>query len=235
MKSRLLSFLIAFLLVPLISNAQFWAESLGGNDVDEVMDICTDNSGNIITAGYFTNSAAFGSSISLSSASTGIPDIFVQKSNSSGSILWAVRAGGSGSDRALSVTADGSGNIYITGFYFGNAQFGPFTLNSTNGSKEIFIAKLNSSGVFQWATSAGGNLADIGNAIALDASGNVFVTGQFEGTANFGSSTFTSANNPQTGQPSIDIFISKLDNNGNFTWVKARCGRIYRPRTRYCR
>ncbi|MBI3501904.1 MAG: gliding motility-associated C-terminal domain-containing protein [Bacteroidetes bacterium] len=198
----------------------FWAQGTGGNDVDETMDICSDNSGNIISAGYFTNTAAFGASINLTSASAGIPDIYVSKSNSSGVIQWAVRAGGYGSDRALSVKADASGNSYITGFYYGAATFGTFTLNSANGSQDIFIAKLNSSGTFIWAVSAGGTMADIGNGIDVDVNGNVVVTGQFQGTATFGTSTLTSMMNPQTSIASIDIFTAKYNNNGNFLWVR---------------
>ncbi len=184
------------------------------------MDVCFDNSGSIVSAGYFTNSAAFGSSTTLTSASGGIPDIYVSKSSPSGVILWAMRAGGYGSDRALSVKADAAGNIYITGFYYGSASFGTFTLNSSNGSQEIFIAKLNSSGTFIWAVSAGGAMADIGNAIDVDVNGNVLVTGQFQGSATFGSSTLTSVINPQTTFSSLDVFTAKYDNNGNFLWVR---------------
>jgi gliding motility-associated-like protein len=201
-------------------SAQFWGQQLGGNEVDEVMDIARDAQGNIYSAGYFTNQVTFGTSINYSSYSFGIPDIFIQKSGPSGNVLWATQAGGIGSDRTLSIAIDGAGNSYITGFYFGTATFGSITLTSANGSKDCFIAKINSTGNFVWAVSAGGSMADIGNSVALDPSGNLFIAGQFEGTAGFGSSTYTSMTNPNTGFPSIDVFISKLDNNGNFLWTK---------------
>lgn len=184
------------------------------------MDMARDASGNLYTAGYFTNQVEFGTSINYSSTSFGIPDIFIQKSNSSGTVQWATKAGGVGSDRALSIALDASGNSYITGFYFGQATFGTITLSAVSGGKDCFIAKLDASGNFVWAVSCGGSLADIGNGISVDPSGNIFVAGQFEGTAIFGSQTFSSMVNPNTNLPSIDIFISKLDNNGNFLWTK---------------
>ena len=214
-------FLIIFIFFSLVGKAQsFWAQGIGGGNVDETMDICKDNVGNIISTGYFTNTATFGTVNPLTSASIGIPDIYVSKSNPSGVIQWAIRAGGLGSDRALSVKTDVAGNIYITGFYYGSATFGTFTLSSINGSQDIFIAKLNSSGTFIWAISAGGTMADIGNAIDIDINGNVLLTGQFQGIASFGGSILTSMVNPQSTLYSIDIFTAKYDNNGSFLWVK---------------
>lgn len=223
MKSRQTISFIIILLVLLSSGdlrSQYWAQQLGGNEVDEVMDMARDASGNLYTAGYFTNQVDFGTSINHSSASFGIPDIFIQKSNTSGTVLWATKAGGVGSDRALSIALDASGNSYITGFYFGQATFGTITLSAVSGGKDCFIAKLDASGNFVWAVSCGGSLADIGNGISVDPSGNIFVGGQFEGTATFGSQSYSSMVNPNTNLPSIDIFISKLDNNGNFLWTK---------------
>lgn len=222
MKSRQTISLITICGLLLVGNlrAQFWAQDLGGNEVDEVMDMTRDGAGNLYSAGYFTNQVTFGTSINYSSASWGIPDIFIQKSNASGVVQWATVAGGIGSDRALAIAIDASGNCYITGFYFGQATFGSITLSAVNGGKDCFIAKLNSSGTFVWAVSCGGTMTDIGNSISVDPSGNVFVGGQFEGTATFGSASYTSMTNPNTSLPSIDIFISKLDNNGNFLWTK---------------
>lgn len=213
-------FIAAFLFFTSGVRAQtYWAQGTGGNDVDETMDICQ-GVGGIISAGYFTNKAAFGSSTTLTSASVGVPDVYVAKSTSIGIVQWAVRAGGSGSDRALSVTTDASNNIYITGFYYGAAMFGSIILNSVNGSQDAFIAKLDPSGNFLWAVSAGGSMADIGNAVSIDGNGDVLVTGQFQGTATFGSTQLTSMTNPQLGIPSIDIFTAKYDGSGNFLWVR---------------
>ncbi len=203
-------------------HSQYWMQSAGGNNVDEVMDIAKDNLGNIISAGYFSNTATFGQSTSfnLTAASVGTPDIFVYKTASNGGVLWSLKAGGTGSDRALSIACDNNGNSYITGFYYGSATFGSTTLTSVSNTQDIFVAKINSSGSFVWAKSFGGNKSEQGTGIAVDANGNVIVTGQFEGTATFGSQTLTSVVNPITTFSSFDIYTLKLDNSGNFIWVE---------------
>ena len=74
--------------------------------------------------------------------------------------LWAINAGGSNNDYCYSIGVDASGNIYVTGYFQGTATFGSNTLTS-NGSSDIFIAKLDSSGNWLWARNAGGSSRDI--------------------------------------------------------------------------
>jgi gliding motility-associated-like protein len=208
-----LGFLISFLLF--LNSFSFgqishWMEGAGGVSIDEGVDISTDASGNTYTTGYFSGTATFGSTVLTSH---GITDIFVTKTNSAGVFQWVVNAGGPGPNRGLSIKADAAGNSYITGFYYGTAYFGSTTITS-NGLQDVFIAKYNTSGVLQWVTSAGGTESDIGNGINVDNLGNVLVTGEFKGTATFGSTTLTSMNN------SVDVFAAKLDPSGNFLWTK---------------
>lgn len=199
----------------------FWAYAAGSIKEDEAMDICYDNNGNIISTGYFSGQTTFNitPSITLNSNSNGNPDVYVSKSNSSGQIIWAVKAGGSGSDRALSVKTDSNGNIYITGYYYGTATFGTITLTSVSGSQDGFLAKLDANGNFVWAKSFGGNLAEWANAVAIDELDNPIITGQFQGTANFSGTTLTSMINPNTSFSSFDVFVAKYSSTGNVTWV----------------
>jgi hypothetical protein len=151
-------------------------------------------------------------------------DVFILKIDSSGNFVWAKQLGGSGTDGGIFITTDSHNNIYTTGCFQGSADFDPGTgiYNLTSaGSYDIFISKLDSLGNFVWATSMGGTGADFGNSIALDATGNVYTTGYFQNTADFdpGSGTF---NLSSFGNK--DIFISKLDNNGNFVFAKSLGG-----------
>ncbi len=196
-----------------------WSYSFGSIKEDEIMDICYDQTGNIITVGYFSGPTQFATGVVLSSTGLGIPDIYITKSTPSGSLLWVKKAGGTGSDRALSVACDASNNIFITGFYYGAANFGSTTLNSASGSQDGFISKLDPSGNFLWAQSFGGNLAEWGNAIAVDELGNPVITGQFQGSSSFGSTTLTSMTNPNTLSPSFDVFTAKYSSAGVLTWV----------------
>ena len=92
---------------------------------------------------------------------------------------------------ANAVAVDNQGNFYITGQFGGTTTFGTVSLTAT-GNANIFVAKYNSSGIVQWATKAqGSGTVDRGNAIKVDATGNVYVTGTFTNTATFGSISVT--------------------------------------------
>ena len=156
----------------------------GGGTSNGVGDgIATDSDSNSYITGYFVGAATFGSTTLTSSGSD---DIFIAKLNSSGSWDWAVKAGGSSDDNGLGIAVDSSGNAYITGYFEGTAAFGSTSL-VTSGSRDIFIAKLDTNGSWQWAVKAGGTGNDAGRGIAIDSSGNVYATGYFNSAATFGS------------------------------------------------
>jgi hypothetical protein len=138
---------------------------------------------------------------------------------------WAKAMVGTGTtdEGSQSVAIDAAGNVYTTGQFFGTVDFDPgastFNLTST-GLEDIFISKLDASGNFIWAKKIGGVGTDVGWKIALDASSNVFVSGYFRYTADFdpGSAVYSLS---QVGSAAYaDIFVLKLDTNGNFVWVK---------------
>ena len=126
---------------------------------------------------------------------------------------WAVSVGGSGYAEGESIAADSQGNQYVTGYYYRTVSFGSHSLTASEiYFKDIFVAKLDSDGNWLWAASAGGVEEDYGNSICVDGAGNAYVTGCFEGTVTFGSQTLIS-----NGQP--DLFIAKLDHDGNWLWA----------------
>jgi hypothetical protein len=141
-------------------------------------------------------------------------------------LKWAKSMGGKGTDIGYSITTDASGNVYTTGWFQNNSDFDPdsskiFTMNSS-GSYDLFISKLDASGHFVWAKQFAGNLSDLGYSIAVDGFKNVYVTGSFGGTTDFdpGAGTFNLTAKNNNG----NIFISKLDSNGNFLWAKQFSG-----------
>ncbi len=220
-----LVFSLLFILSINLRSQTYWAQASGGNHVDEAMDVCNDAAGNVYSTGYFTNSASFDSYM-VTSASSGIPDGYVYKTNSAGQMQWITKFGGVGSDRGLSIRVDGAGNTYITGYYYSTATFGTFTLASVSGSQDIFIAKLGPSGNFLWVRSAGGSQVDIPSNIAIDNAGDVIVTGSFQGIATFGTNTFTSQITPSTTINSYDAFTVKYSNSGNYLWCKTGSGKF---------
>ncbi|MCE3227985.1 MAG: hypothetical protein K0S32_2536 [Bacteroidetes bacterium] len=125
--------------------------------------------------------------------------------------------GESGSDLAI----DGSGNSYVTGSFRSVATFSGtpnILLTATGGgttNSDIFIAKYDATGNAVWAVQAGGTSVDAGAGICVDASGNIYVTGNYQGTATF----YGTPNVTLIAAGGDDAFIAKYDANGNVLWA----------------
>jgi molybdopterin-binding protein len=193
-----------------------WASQAGGNSDDEGYGITVDDSGNSYVTGYFEGTATFGA---YSLTSSGYSDIFVAKMDAGGNWLWAFQAGGSDDDHGKGITIDDAGNSYVTGYFCGIATFGSHSLTST-GESNIFIAKTDADGNWLWANRAGSNTDNYGRSIIVDNAGNSYTIGDFEGTATFG--TYTLYSNQCS-----DIFVSKIDTDGNWLWVSQAGGNSY--------
>ena len=205
-----------------------WAKKMGGTSWDQAYSIAVDNSGNVYTTGFFSETVDFDPGPgTFNLSSNGSYDIFISKLDSAGDLVWAKGIGGTQHDQANSISVDAFENVYTTGRFENTVDFDPgistFTLNST-GDSDIFLSKLDASGSFSWAKKMGGVDSDIGYSIALDRSGNVYSTGFFTGTADFdpGTGVFNLISN---GNLLFDIFISKLDSSGKFIWSKGIGGK----------
>ena len=185
-----------------------WATHAGGSGDDNGYEIAIDDNGNSYLTGYFSTTATFGSH---SITSSGFFDIFAARMDANGNWLWAVQAGGFAYDYGLGIAIDDNENSYLTGVFSFTATFGSYSLTSSE-QINIFVAKMDANGNWLWATQAGGNDSDHGSGITIDDNGNSYVTGRFSETATFGSYSLTSS-----GQN--DIFVAKMDANGNWLWV----------------
>jgi Concanavalin A-like lectin/glucanases superfamily/Secretion system C-terminal sorting domain len=210
------------LLISNILKAQSFAKSMGGTSADLGRAVATDAAGNVYTTGYFAATVDFDPGAGIANLTTaGVSDIFISKLDAGGNFVWAKKMGGTGTDVGYGITIDASGNVYTTGSYQSTADLDPGTgtANLTSaGGNDIFVSKLDAAGNFVWAKSMGGVGVDIAYGISVDASGNVYTTGYFTGTADLDPGAGT-ANLTAAG--SNDIFISKLDVSGNFVWAKS--------------
>ena len=202
-----------------------WAKSMGSASSEGGRSIAIDASGNVYTTGVFRETVDFDPGAGVYNLiSQGATDIFVQKLDTDGNFAWANRMGGSGIDIGESVAVDYLGNVYTTGSFLGTVDFDPgmevYNLTSQGGA-DIFIQKLDTDGNFVWAKSVEGSHADNGRSIAVDTSGNVYTAGTFIGTADFdpGAGVYY-----LSSEGDMDIFIQKLDTNGNFVWAKSMGG-----------
>ena len=188
-----------------------WIHSAGGRGGDVANGMSIDASHNTYIAGEVEDTANFGSGIFL--VSSGANDIFLTKYNIGGNIVWAKRWGNTGNDKALAVAVAENGDCFITGYFSETISIGS-TQISSSGGRDIFIAKINSSGNVQWTKKAGGNREDKGLGISLDKAGNIYVAGSFTHSASFGSTTITNSGNNSA-------FIAKYNSNGSLQWAKA--------------
>lgn len=201
-----------------------WAKRIGGNGPDEANSITTDAAGNLVIAGRFSGTVDFdpGTGVQQLTSFGGL-DIFIVKLDPAGNFQWVKQMGGAGDDVANAIFIDPNGIIYTTGYFTNTADFdpGPAVFNVVANGSNVFVSKLTADGNFIWTKGMGGNtsngIADTGLSIGVDPNGNVFTAGHFwTVNADFdpgaGSFLLSSAGN-------IDLFISKLDPNGNFLWA----------------
>jgi len=127
-------------------------------------------------------------------------------------VLWAKQFGGPEQDYGGDMAMDHLGNIYVTGFFRGTADFGDFSITAP-GSSAPFVIKTDPSGNVLWAKQFGGTGLDRGHGITTDTFGNVYTTGIFTGTVSFGSITLSTNTKPTA-------FVVKQDTDGNVLWAK---------------
>lgn len=222
---RFIFTLLTIIITINLVNAQAfkWAERIGSQFEDISFSTAIDANANVYTTGSFKGTVDFDPGPGVyNMTSSGNADIFIQKLDSSGNFISAIRIGGYSFDIGRCIKLDGAGNIYIAGYFQSNVDFnpGPGTFNMiSSGAYDTFILKLDNNGNFIWAKKMGGVENDYPESIMLDASNNIYTTGYFYSTADFdpGAAVF---NLMATGV-TADIYISKLDANGNFLWAKS--------------
>ena len=182
--------------------------------------IAADGSGHVDVVGQYFDTADFGGPQPLVSTRSGsgsaTQNLFVaQYATADGGYQWAKSFGGPNTASASSVAVDSSSNLYVTGFFTGSINFGGSTLNAPNANdRDSFVAKLTVAGAHVWSKHFTSNSTDQGVGIDVDGSGNVGVVGYFMNGLNLGGADMTAVNSFS------DIYVVKLDANGNHVWSK---------------
>ena len=220
---RIFPFLLLWALPALLTAQDLqWAKQIGGTGPDYAHSITLDASGNVYVVGNFSGTADFdpGAGVFNLGPSSGT-DVFFAKYTPSGDLLWAKALIGGATDNALGIAVSGS-SVYITGTFAGTLDFDPgagaVTRNGgATDSYDLFIAKYNAGdGSYAWVRTVGqaGSGSSRGEGIAVDGSGNLYVTGQFIGTG----ISFGNANLTHSG--SYSAFLAKYDANNTPLWAK---------------
>ena len=181
--------------------------------------LAVDTAGNSYAVGYVSNRSGlrvtFGPVALLDSEASGY-SAFLVKYNSGGTAQWAKLMGGPGQTYATKVALDGDGNVYVQGSFTETITIEDQKLVAAAGTQSLFIAKFDNTGRLKGKVqTAGGTVMEGG--LVVDRSGNIYVSGGFGGTVNFGGPTLTSVG------PN-DAFLAKYSLFGTIRWVRQAGG-----------
>ncbi len=197
-----------------------WATKISGAPTDPYVmgnSLTIDDNSNIYITGFFYDAISFqGNNQTITLTATGnYVNAFIAKYDSNGYCVWGEKIAGASRGKYI-YTKDN--NLFLIGDFKNNCDFDPGPgVHSLFGSVvDVFILKLTTDGGFVWVKKVGGNSYDYGKAITVDNVGNIITTGTFRNTVDFdpGTGTHTLSSNGND-----DIFILKLDSNGNYLWA----------------
>ncbi len=193
---------------------QKWARSAGGPLGDRGNSLTVDDKQNVYVTGEFRDIVAFGTDTVDNYGGPGGRDIFVAKITKDGNWKWASKAGSSnGSDRGNRIVSNKKDLLYVTGQIKGSAKFGAINaICNPLDSIQVFVAAIDTSGIWSWVMQGGSHLEDRGNGLAVDPECNVFVTGYYQDTACFGAVCDTSVKRK-------DIFVTRLASECNMAGI----------------
>jgi gliding motility-associated-like protein len=207
----------------------YWAKSGGQYWDDRILGMDVDSAGNVVVTGTFwEGSGIIMDTVNITGSAYGYGDqCFIYKLDRNGNVLWGnFVCSDFSDDQGLDVATDKQGNSYVVGFMSGTDLYcGGNTVTATNANtgahlQAYWLAKINSNGVFQWAKTFGSLPWDPTHnkyierdiAVCVDNKGGVYVTGGYDLSRPFGTTTLTTSGG-------YDIFVLKYDDAGNFIWV----------------
>lgn len=196
-----------------------WAICGGGTGDDHGFDLVSDQYGYLFITGFLsthygppTCTATFGNLPQFTYTDS---IAFVGCISPSGVWQWVRTFDGADVQRDNDITLDGQGGVYVAGGFYGTSNtFGTQTVTSAGG-RDIFVVKYDLNGNFQWVKTAGGPRDDRANGIAAGIDGRMYVTGEFRAELDFDGDTL----NNNGGPGGKDIFVAKIDQQGNWLWA----------------
>ena len=199
-----------------------WSLSTGisasGASAATVTAVACDATGHIYLSGHFRGTVTIASGVVVSAGSD---DAFLAKYDPNGVAQWVFRYGGTGADRCEDVMVDPLGGVLLTGRYQGSSvSFGGLNLPMATGSS-TFLVKLTQTAGYAWGLGLGLGAFSVGTDIATDAVGNVVITGEFNGSADFGGGPL------QGTAGTRDIFLARYTPNGTHVWSQAFSGSAF--------
>jgi hypothetical protein len=171
-----------------------WTRQLGKGSTDYSLGVSADGLGNVYIAGYTLSG--------LNGPNAGSFDAYVSKYDAVGTLIWTRQLGTSSSDECYGVSADGLGNVYISGYTYGS-------LNGSNvGAFDAFVSKYDAAGTLAWTRQLGTTFGDASRGVSADGLGNVYISGYTGGSLDGASAG------------GYDAILSKYDAAGTLAWTR---------------
>jgi gliding motility-associated-like protein len=206
------------------AGAVVWAKSFGGPDPDEVYAIDVDAAGNVLIAGDYQDDVDFdpGGDDNIVPNNSDATDGYVLKLDTDGNFVWVSVFGGVEYDAVNGVSTDASSNVFLTGYFAGEADLDPTGDDHliTAAAVDAFFVKLGSDGSFAWAKTVGNGDYANGIGATVDFTGTPIFTGHYYQSLDVDPGTGTeTVTGVGTGN---DIFMLKLNPaDGSFVWGKS--------------
>ncbi len=189
-----------------------WAKVLTTKDVSKSNAIAFDSQGNVYMTGSFSETATLGN---VSIQSNGGEGLFVAKLNQDGKEQWIKKIDNTKLNSGNYIHIDTNDYIYVTGYISSRTEFNEIAtvLDVYENSKNLFIAKLNTEGEYEWVKAVKGNPYSSGECIATDSYGNIYVSGYFTGNIETKKEEIIYSSGKEDG------FIMMLDKDGNIIYT----------------
>ena len=211
----------AFLAKYNASGVFLWAKSIGGADTDLAEAVTTDALGNVYISINFGATIDMDPGPGMASFTTvGFDSGILGKYDANGNYQWAILLASPASSGISDIKIDAANNIFITGAFHGTVDFDPGIAveNLTAASNaDVFIAKYDANGNYQFAKRMGAGAFDVGFFIELDGTGSIIISGYYRLTVDFDPGPGV-ANLTAVGSLN-DVFFAKYDANGNYLWA----------------
>lgn len=195
------------------------AFKLGSSGHEEAQGLFQDGQGNLYLSGNFENTVDFdpGSGEALLTAVSKY-DAYIAKYDEDWNYLWAISIGGPEWVYGRHIAGDDAGNIYMVGYFHGQADFDPGPGEYLLGGEELngYVAKYDADGNFVWAFMLGNELNSMAYDIAMDQNGNIWVSGTFKGELDFDPS---GGEFILSGHGFQDAYMAQYNAGGEFLWA----------------
>lgn len=203
-----------------------WVKTLAAQYNGEVYDLKIGKSGLLYTTGRYTGTLTInGTTYAGNSPSWG--DVFIARLDTAGTFQWVKTANGTFQDMPYALDLDANENIYVAGTFANDLNFSGTVINAilpgataaaANAAADIFVAKYNSAGTFQWVRTAGGTKFDLAEDLSVTPSGKVLIAATVEDSVAFGPYTL------QTINDTINNLVLCYDSLGNIEWYETHGG-----------